>query len=270
MIYKMGTLRGEKSWRRLRGFRHLAKVIEGVQFNDGIELIEDSRVAGMNNPPYTRIDHSSRFFGLGAPRLRSPSGQGPNHSLTAAQSIAPCSRRQSPPIDRNHETDMPATTVTTYPQTVHPVEQFDLGFIERSACPCPSDACQYFVRFSLLPQGVVDLSHAVVLGNEERTHPLYPFIAPAPRFNVIDGPRAMRPVPTPPGFGERSDPHKRVELAGREPSTLTHVVLKQNGYPGRAHTAPRIRTTFGASVPVTKRHHCAMIGRRRSSRSVRT
>ena len=44
MIYKMGRC-AEKSWRRLRGFRHLAKVIEGVQFNDGIEVIEDSRAA---------------------------------------------------------------------------------------------------------------------------------------------------------------------------------------------------------------------------------
>ena len=44
MIYKMGRC-AEKSWRRLRGFRQLAKVIEGVQFNDGIELIEDSRAA---------------------------------------------------------------------------------------------------------------------------------------------------------------------------------------------------------------------------------
>ena len=90
------------------------------------------------------------------------------------------------------------------------------------------DGCQYFVGFSRPPQGVVDLSHAVVLGNEERTHPLYPFIAPAPRFNVIDGPRAMRPVPTPPGFGERSGPHKLFELVAREPRTLTHVVLKQH------------------------------------------
>ena len=44
MIYKMGRC-AEKSWRRLRGFRHLAKVIEGVQFNDGIEVIKDSRAA---------------------------------------------------------------------------------------------------------------------------------------------------------------------------------------------------------------------------------
>ena len=36
MIYKMGRC-AEKSWRRLRGFRQLAKVIEGVKFNDGIE-----------------------------------------------------------------------------------------------------------------------------------------------------------------------------------------------------------------------------------------
>ena len=44
MIYEMGRC-AEKSWHRLRGFRHLAKVIEGVQFNDGIEVIEDSRAA---------------------------------------------------------------------------------------------------------------------------------------------------------------------------------------------------------------------------------
>ena len=28
----------EDSWRKLRGFRHLAKVIEGVKFKDGIEV----------------------------------------------------------------------------------------------------------------------------------------------------------------------------------------------------------------------------------------
>ena len=140
----------------------------------------------------------------------------------------------------------------------------------RKRFPVTIGCVQYFVGLSRPPQGVVDLRHAVVLGNEERTHPLYPFIAPAPRFNVIDGPRAMRPVPIPPGFGEHSGPHKRVEPATREPRTLTHVVLKQHGCPGRVHTAPRIRTTFGASVPVTNRPHRAITGRRRSSRSVRT
>ena len=44
MIYKMG-MSAEKSWRRLRGFRQLAKVVEGVKFNDGIETVEDSRAA---------------------------------------------------------------------------------------------------------------------------------------------------------------------------------------------------------------------------------
>ena len=42
MIYKMG-MSAEKSWRRLRGFRQLSKVIEGIKFNDGIEVAEDSR-----------------------------------------------------------------------------------------------------------------------------------------------------------------------------------------------------------------------------------
>ena len=40
MIYKMG-MSAERSWRRLRGFRQLAKVVEGVRFNDGIEVEED-------------------------------------------------------------------------------------------------------------------------------------------------------------------------------------------------------------------------------------
>ena len=44
MTYKMGRC-AEKSWRRLRGFSHLAKVIKGVKFNDGIELIDNSRAA---------------------------------------------------------------------------------------------------------------------------------------------------------------------------------------------------------------------------------
>jgi len=45
MIYKLG-LCAEKRWRRIRGFAHLAKVIEGVTFKDGIEVnssTEESR-----------------------------------------------------------------------------------------------------------------------------------------------------------------------------------------------------------------------------------
>ncbi len=33
----------KQSWRRLRGFRQLSNVIEGVRFKDGIEAIEKSR-----------------------------------------------------------------------------------------------------------------------------------------------------------------------------------------------------------------------------------
>lgn len=44
MIYKMG-LCAEQTWRRLRGFDFLGKVIEGVQFKDGIEVIEDRKAA---------------------------------------------------------------------------------------------------------------------------------------------------------------------------------------------------------------------------------
>ncbi len=36
MIFKMGEC-AERNWRKPRGFKHLAKVIEGVRFRDGIE-----------------------------------------------------------------------------------------------------------------------------------------------------------------------------------------------------------------------------------------
>lgn len=38
MMYKLGQC-AEKKWRRLRGFRELGKVIEGVKFKNGIEVI---------------------------------------------------------------------------------------------------------------------------------------------------------------------------------------------------------------------------------------
>ena len=40
MIYKLG-MSAEKRWRKLRGFNHLAKVIHGVKFKDGIEVNND-------------------------------------------------------------------------------------------------------------------------------------------------------------------------------------------------------------------------------------
>ncbi len=39
MIFKLGQC-AEQRWRRIRGFHHLAKVITGVRFNDGIEEID--------------------------------------------------------------------------------------------------------------------------------------------------------------------------------------------------------------------------------------
>jgi len=44
MIFKMGQC-AEGSWRKLRGFKHLAKVVVGVRFTDGIELTEDNKAA---------------------------------------------------------------------------------------------------------------------------------------------------------------------------------------------------------------------------------
>ncbi len=44
MMFKLGQC-SEKNWRKLRGFDYLAKVIEGVQFSDGIEVIPEIRIA---------------------------------------------------------------------------------------------------------------------------------------------------------------------------------------------------------------------------------
>ena len=41
MIYKIG-MSAEQSWKRLRGFQQLGKVIEGVKFRNGEEIINDS------------------------------------------------------------------------------------------------------------------------------------------------------------------------------------------------------------------------------------
>jgi putative transposase len=43
MIFKLG-MSAERSWRRLRGFEWLAKVVEGVQFRDGIAVKNEVRV----------------------------------------------------------------------------------------------------------------------------------------------------------------------------------------------------------------------------------
>ena len=44
MMFKLGMC-AETQWRKLRGFEHLAKVITGVKFRDGIELTADNRSA---------------------------------------------------------------------------------------------------------------------------------------------------------------------------------------------------------------------------------
>ncbi len=44
MMFKLGEC-AQGKWRRLRGFDHLAKVIKGVQFKDGIEVLDNKQVA---------------------------------------------------------------------------------------------------------------------------------------------------------------------------------------------------------------------------------
>ena len=44
MMFKLG-LCAQKRWHRIRGFDHIAKVIEGVKFKDGIEVTNSNEVA---------------------------------------------------------------------------------------------------------------------------------------------------------------------------------------------------------------------------------
>ncbi len=44
MMFKLGQC-AEKKWRKLRGFDYLAKVVTGIKFKDGIEVIEIDQVA---------------------------------------------------------------------------------------------------------------------------------------------------------------------------------------------------------------------------------
>jgi len=44
MMFKLGQC-AEKTWRRLRGFKELPKVIAGIPFTDGIEQITKNPVA---------------------------------------------------------------------------------------------------------------------------------------------------------------------------------------------------------------------------------
>jgi len=44
MMFKLGQC-AQKKWRKLRGFDYLGKVIEGVQFKDGVEVKSDDQVA---------------------------------------------------------------------------------------------------------------------------------------------------------------------------------------------------------------------------------
>ena len=49
MIFKLG-LCAERSWRRLRGFEWLAKVVEGVKFRDGVEVHNVVRINRKHQP----------------------------------------------------------------------------------------------------------------------------------------------------------------------------------------------------------------------------
>ena len=49
MIFKMGEC-AERNWRKLRGFKHLAKVIDGVRFRDGIEQSKTDKDAASSRP----------------------------------------------------------------------------------------------------------------------------------------------------------------------------------------------------------------------------
>jgi len=59
MVYKLG-LSSEKGWRKLRGFRRLADVINGIKFIDGIDGGNNrtSKELRLIMFPYTTFDYN--------------------------------------------------------------------------------------------------------------------------------------------------------------------------------------------------------------------
>jgi transposase-like protein len=63
MIFKLAEA-AERSWRRLDGHNHLPKIILGVRFTDGIEVVRSkAQAAAACTLPSPRFGHSSTFFG---------------------------------------------------------------------------------------------------------------------------------------------------------------------------------------------------------------
>jgi len=44
MMFKLGQC-AQENWRKQRGFAYLAKVINGIAFKDGIEVISNDQIA---------------------------------------------------------------------------------------------------------------------------------------------------------------------------------------------------------------------------------
>lgn len=61
----------ESRWRRLRGFRHRPRVIEGVEFRDGIEIQPDTKTAAQVDQR-ALADHRAFALGLDQPERGVP------------------------------------------------------------------------------------------------------------------------------------------------------------------------------------------------------
>ena len=65
-VFKLGQC-AEDNWRRIRGFNHLAKVIAGIQFRDGVEVTKTTVSSNVADQlPHTRSKRSSTSRGTAA------------------------------------------------------------------------------------------------------------------------------------------------------------------------------------------------------------
>ena len=65
MVFKLGQC-AEKDWKKLRGFDYMVKMIEAVQFSDGIEVIPEIQIAAwfLTQKPFFIITNFFNNFHL--------------------------------------------------------------------------------------------------------------------------------------------------------------------------------------------------------------
>ena len=180
--------------------------------------------------------------------------------LTAAQSIAPCSRRQSPRSIAIMRQICQLRRSRSYPQTVHPLEQFDLRIHRAFRAPVPI-GCVPVLRRVLSPATRSRRSQPCRRSRQRRAYasalPIHCAGATLQchRRSTSNAPRSD----CPPGFEGTLRPAQARRARLRESPVRSHTWCSSStGAGGRAHTAPRtpdhLRRLGGGDETAPLRH----------------